>query len=182
MTWALHAAGGPGMRPEPVCTASTAARLTCLATLDLSSAPAQKQSKARAGAHAVATPVSANGGAQAEGTEAPKPQQASKRKLHAREGDRRAKSAAMQRTEEAVASKPGKGTGKPLASKEQEQLKQESLRQAELKRQKREELRAAAEAQKSGVLVQKEAETVVEFPEGSRPPKAAKKGKRQKGK
>ena len=81
-----------------------------------------------------------------------------------------------------MASKPGKGTGKPPASKEQEQAKQESLRQAELKRQKREELRAAAEAQKSGVLVQKEAETVVEFPEVSRPPKAAKKGKCQKGK
>lgn len=150
--------------------------------LDLSSAPARKQSKARAGAHAVATQVLANGRAQAEGTEAPQPQQASKRKLHAREGDRRAKSAPIQRTEEAVASKPGKGTVKPPASNEQEQAKQESLRQAELKRQKRAELRAAAEAQKSGVLVQKEAETVVEFPEVSRPPKAAKKDKRQKGK
>ncbi len=65
---------------------------------------------------------------------------------------------------------------------EQIEAKHESLKQAELKRKKRDELQAAAEAEKSGVVVRKEAETVVEFPEVSRPAKSAKKAKRHKGK
>ena len=72
--------------------------------------------------------------------------------------------------------------GKLSLTTEQIEAKQESLKQAELKRKRREELQAAAEAEKSGVVVRKEAETVVEFPEVSRPAKSTKKAKRQKGK
>ena len=76
-------------------------------------------------------------------------------------------------------SEAGKGTGKSLLTPEQDQAKQESLKQAELKRKRREELKAAAEAEKSGVLVRKEAETVVEFPEASKPAKSPKKAKKK---
>ena len=77
---------------------------------------------------------------------------------------------------------PGKSTGKFKLSAEQEHAKQESLKQAKLKSLKREEKKAAAEAQRSGITVQKEADTVIEFPELARAPKSAKKTKRHKGK
>lgn len=194
-------AGGSGRLSEPVCAAFTAARLTCLATLDLSSAPTKKQSKARKAVRKAADQSDApqkalpNGSREAGATDITGPQTVMIRELQARDGSSNADSAAAESSKQKVraaraGSLPGKlkqkaqtvkGTANAALSPEQEQAKQESLKEAELKRKKRGELAAAAEAEKSGVLVQKEAETVVEFPEVSRPAKSAKKGKRHKG-
>ena len=187
-----------------MCEAATSARLTCLAAIDLSNVPGEKGSKARAGSSKpVATSamqrISANGAEKPHSLKAQQFEQSSKRKLKANDGRESDQSAAapskgkIQQAAGAAAeqrrldkqkhhSLPGKSIGKFKLNAEQEHAKQESLKQARLKSLKREEKKAAAEAQKSGITVQKEAEIVVEFPEIVRPPKAAKKTKRHKGK
>ena len=192
------------MSAEPVCEAATSARLTCLAAIDLSNVPGEKGSKARAGSSKPAATsamqrLSANGTDKTHSMKAQQFEQSSKRKFSANDGRESNQSAAalikekIQQAAGAAAeqrrldkqkhqSLPGKSVGKFKLNAEQEHAKQESLKQARLKSLKREEKKAAAEAQKSGITVQKEAEMVVEFPELVRPPKAAKKTKRHKGK
>lgn len=179
--------GGSARKPEQLCEASTAARLTCLAALDLISGSGQKQSRARKAAHREAKHrADADSKADSDSLEAVQAQQVGKKNARGEPQDpvaqkkekRKALGAATTQSlpgELIHSSKAGKST-----DAEREQAKQESLEQARLKRLKREEMKAAAEAQKSGVLVQKEAETVVEFPEVIKPPKAAKKGKKGK--
>ena len=91
-------AGAPGRSSEPLCSASTAARLTCLATLDLSSKPDEKQSKARKAARKAKPQADgpheaiSNGHEKADGTDslrAPQSLKAAKGKLRVNrsEGD-----------------------------------------------------------------------------------------------
>ena len=112
-------------------------------------------------------------------------------KLQARNDEGNANSAAADNAEQEDGSnslsgrtkqkvKATQGTQKFSLTREQTQAKQDSLKQAELKRKRKEELKAAAQAEKGGVLVQKEAEVVVEFPEADRPAKSAKKAKKAK--
>ena len=186
-----------------MCEAATSARLTCLAAIDLSNVPGEKGSKARAGSSKPAATsamqrISANGIEKAHSMKTQQFEQSSKRKLKANDGrdsDQSAAAPIKGKIQQAAASAeqrrldkqkhqslPGNSIGKFKLNAEQEHAKQESLKQARLKSLKREEKKAAAEAQKSGITVQKEAEMVVEFPELVRPPKAAKKTKRHKGK
>lgn len=196
----MSRAGASGRSSEPLCAASTAARLTCLATLDLSSTPTQKHSKARKAARQArpqsggphgALPNSHGEAEGPKGTQPPQTLKGVKEKLWARESGGSAKSAAAESSKQesegaALDSLPDRpkqkvqGPGKLALTKEQIEAKKESLKQAELKRKKREDMKAAAEAEKTGVLVTKEAEAVVEFPEVSRPAKSAKKAKKAK--
>ena len=187
-----------------MCEAATSARLTCLAAIDLSNIPGEKGSTICAGSSKPAATSamqrpSAIGTEKAHSLKTQQTEQSSKRKYKVNDGRDSDKSAAapikgkIQQAAGAAAeqrrldkqrdqSLPGESIGKFKLNAEQEHAKQESLKQARLKSLKREEKKAAAEAQRSGITVQKEAEMVVEFPELVRPPKAAKKTKRHKGK
>ena len=193
----MRGAGASGRLSEPLCAASTAARLTCLATLDLSSTPTQKHSKAQKAARR-ARPQSdgphgdlPNGNGGAEGANGTQSHLTIKGKLRVRESGGNARSAAAASSQQdsegaALDSLRGRpkqkvqGPGKLSLTKKQIEAKQESLKQAESKKKKREDMKAAAEAEKTGVLVTKEAEAVIEFPEVSRPAKSAKKAKKAK--